>query len=136
MWEHFHHQADIGIRGIGESLEKAFEEAATALMAVIGRPDTVEPKESIAIQCEANEKDLLFMDWINALIYEMDVRKMLFGRFDVQIKNHRLSATVRGEQIDPEKHEIAVEVKAATFTALKVFQNPQHQWVAQCVVDV
>ena len=25
MWEHFHHQADIGIRGIGDSLEQAFE---------------------------------------------------------------------------------------------------------------
>ncbi len=136
MWEHFHHQADIGIRGIGESLEQAFEEGATALMAVIGSPETIEAKEAITIQCEADEKDLLFADWINALIYEMDVRKMLFGRFEVHIDNYQLEAKVWGEKADPDKHEFAVEVKAATFMELKVTENDRHQWVAQCVVDV
>ena len=135
-WEHFHHQADIGIRGIGESLEKAFKEGATALMAVICSPEKVEPNEMVEIQCEADDKDMLFADWINALIYEMDVRKMLFCRFEVSIKKHRLCAKAWGEKADPQKHELAVEVKAATFMELKVFQNQQRQWVAQCVVDV
>ena len=136
MWGHFHHQADIGIRGIGNTLEKAFEEGAFALMAVICSPDNVEPKEMIEIQCEANEKDFLFADWINALIYEMDVRKVLFSRFEVCIEQHQLSAKVWGEKTDPQEHELAVEVKAATFMELKVFQNSNNQWVAQCVVDV
>jgi SHS2 domain-containing protein len=136
MWEHFHHQADIGIRGIGKTLEKAFEEGAIALMEVIGTPQQVKPKETIEIHCAADEYDLLFADWINALIYEMDVRKMLFSAFEVHIQNHQLTATARGEQIDLDRHEIAVEVKAATFMELKVYKNDRHQWVAQCVVDV
>ncbi|MBC8393330.1 MAG: archease [Deltaproteobacteria bacterium] len=136
MWEHFHHQADIGIRGIGKSLEQAFEEGAMALMAVICTPETIEAREAITIQCDADEKDLLFADWINALIYEMDVRKMLFSRFEVQLNNHQLSAKVWGQAADPDKHELAVEVKAATFMELKVYENDRHQWVAQCVVDV
>ena len=136
MWEHFHHQADIGIRGVGDTLDKAFEEGAVALMAVICSPDKVEPKKAVQIQCESNEKDLLFSDWINALIYEMDVRKMLFSRFEVHIQNHRLSATALGEKTDPDKHELAVEVKAATFMELKVYEDTNRQWVAQCVVDV
>ncbi|MCI0499262.1 MAG: archease [Planctomycetales bacterium] len=136
MWEHFHHQADIGIRGVGDTLQKAFEEGAAALTAVICSPDKVQPKKAVQIHCEAEEKDLLFSDWINALIYEMDVRKMLFCRFDVHIQNHQLFATAWGETTNPDKHELAVEVKAATFMELKVFLNPQQQWVAQCVVDV
>ena len=136
MWEHFHHQADIGIRGIGDSLEKAFEQGAIALMAVICSPAKVKPKEPVEIQCQADEKDLLFADWINALIYEMDVRKMLFSRFEVQIDNHQLTAKAWGEKADPDKHEFAVEVKAATFMELKVTENDRHQWIAQCVVDV
>ena len=34
-WEHFHHESDIGIRGFGSTREKAFEQAALALTAVI-----------------------------------------------------------------------------------------------------
>ena len=136
MWEHFHHQADVGIRGIGPTIEKAFEEGAAALITVICNPQTVEPKKSITLHCQAQEKDLLFADWINTLIYEMDVRKMLFARFQVQIENDCLSAEVWGETINPEKHETAVEVKAATFMELKVYETEDGQWAAQCVVDV
>lgn len=136
MWEHFHHQADIGIRGVGDTLDRAFEEGAAALMAVICSPEKVEAKTAIKIQVEAEEKDLLFADWINALIYEMDVRKMLFGRFEVHIENHKLRGRAWGEPADPDRHELAVEAKAATYMELKVWQNQQQQWIAQCVVDV
>lgn len=136
MWEHFHHQADIGIRGVGPTLEKAFEEAAMALMAVICSPSKVTAKHCVEISCHAEERDLLFFDWINALVYEMDVRRMLFSQFEVHIDDGVLKAHAWGEPADPDRHEAAVEVKAATFMELKVFQSPQGQWTAQCVVDV
>ncbi|MHC5086456.1 MAG: archease [Planctomycetota bacterium] len=135
-WEHFHHQADIGIRGIGDSLEEAFEDGAVALMAVICSPDKVKPQQTLEIECEAPEKDLLFADWINALIYEMDIRKMLFSRFKVDIEKNKLIGKAWGEPFDYARHEPAVEVKAATFMELKVIHNEQNQWIAQCVVDV
>jgi SHS2 domain-containing protein len=136
MWEHFHHQADIGIRGVGATPAEAFAGGAQALMGVICSPETVQPKEAVEIECEAEEMDLLFADWINALIFEMDVRKMLFGRFEVAIENHKLTAKVWGEKTDPDRHELAVEVKAATYMELKAYKNDNGQWVVQCVVDV
>ena len=135
MWEHFHHQADIGIRGTGQTLAEAFSEGAVALMAVICSPQKVQPKIAVRIECEADEKDLLFTDWINALIYEMDVRKMLFGRFEVTIENHKLTAKAWGEPVDFDRHEPAVEVKAATFMDLKAYKD-NDDWIVQCVVDV
>lgn len=136
MWEHFHHQADIGIRGTGSTLKQAFEDAAMALTAVICSPDKVSPSQKVEITRRADDTELLFFDWVSALIYEMDVRKMLFSRFEVHIEGDRLTANVWGEPADPDRHELAVEVKAATFMQLKVFQNPDGQWAAQCVVDV
>jgi len=136
-WEHFHHLADIGIRGIGRTLEEAFAEGAYALMAVIASPRWVEPRQSVDITCQAEEPDLLFADWINELIYEMDTRRMLFSRFDVTIRDGtRLEATARGEPVDPDRHELAVAVKAATYMELKVEKTDGGTWVAQCVVDV
>lgn len=136
MREHFRHQSDIGIRGIGNTLDEAFAEGAAALMEVICSPEQVEPKETAEIQCKADDNDLLFADWINALLYEMDIRKWLFSAFEVQIQNGQLTAKARGERVNLDKHDISVEVKAATFMELKVYENDRHQWVAQCVVDV
>lgn len=135
-WEHFSHGADIGIRGIGHTLEQAFEQGAIALCGVITEPGQVEAKEAIYLELEAPEADLLFMDWLNELIYEMAVRGMLFSHFSVKIDGSRLRATARGEKAMKQKHEPAVEVKGATFTELLVAQQADGTWVAQCVVDV
>ena len=136
MWEHFHHQADIGIRGVGRSPAKAFEQAALALTAVMCQPDKVETKQEIKIECEAPDLELLFIDWLSAIIYEVATRGMLFGRFEVEIAANKLSGRAWGEQIDAEKHRTIVEVKGATYAELKVSCNKDGQWSAQCVVDV
>ena len=136
MWEHFHHLADIGVRGAAPTIEEAFEDAAFALMAVICDPGKVAPKTAVEIRCDAPEEDILLADWLNALIYEMDVRKMLFSKFHVRIAGENLSAVAWGEKADPARHQTAVEVKAATYMELKVVKNSDGQWIAQCVVDV
>ncbi len=136
QWEHFPHEADIGVRGLGATLEQAFEQAALALTAVIVDPAAVVPREAITLVCEAPEVELLLVDWLNTLVYEMATRNMLFSRFEVHLEEERLSAQVWGEPLDAARHHPAVEVKGATYTALKVARQPDGGWLAQCVVDV
>jgi tRNA nucleotidyltransferase (CCA-adding enzyme) len=135
-WEHFSHQADMGIRGHGDSKEEAFEQAAVALTAVITDPEKVQPLEYVGVRREDADDELLFAEWINALVYEMATRKMLFSRFRVTLQGHSLVGEAWGESVDVAKHQPAVEVKGATYTALAVRQEPHGKWVAQCVVDV
>jgi tRNA nucleotidyltransferase (CCA-adding enzyme) len=87
------------------------------------------------VACEAPSDDLLLVEWLNALIYEMAVRAMVFGDFAIQIEDGRLRATAYGEAVNVDRHEPAVEIKGATLTALQVGQGPDG-WRAQCVVDV
>ena len=135
-WQHFEHGADIGIWGRGVTLEEAFIQAAMALIAVITDPDTVSAETVIELDCEAPDHELLFVDWLNALIYEMASRRMLFSRFVVHIEGDRLHAQAWGEPINLEKHRPAVEVKGATYTALQVYQDDNGTWHARTVVDV
>lgn len=135
-WEHFAHGADMGVRGIGSSKEEAFQQAALALTAVVTDPQLVVPEELVEVACEAPDDELLLVDWLNALIYEMATRKTLFSRFEVRIDGSNLKAKMWGEKIDTEKHQPAVEVKGATCTELKVRKGPNGSWLAQCVVDV
>jgi SHS2 domain-containing protein len=134
-WEHFDHGADIGVRGFGASKAEAFEQAAMALTAVVTDPGLVSPRERIAIECAAADDELLFAEWLNALIYEMSARKMLFSRFAVRLDPNSLKADAWGERVDPTRHHPAVEVKGATYTALRVALD-NGRWVAQTVVDV
>jgi SHS2 domain-containing protein len=58
-WEHFSHDADIGVRGLGATIEEAFEQAALALTAVIADPAAVSPGEMIRLSCAAPDAELL-----------------------------------------------------------------------------
>ncbi len=135
-WEHFPHGADIGVRGIGATKEDAFAQAALAVTAVLTDPATVAAEEMVPITCEAPDDELLLVDWLNAIVYEMATRHMLFSRFVVLLNGSSLSAEAWGEPIDIAKHEPAVEVKGATYTELKITQAANGTWSAQCIVDV
>lgn len=136
MWEHFHHEADIGVRGQAGSVEAAFEEAAVALTAVITDPVRVNCRESVNIDCEAPDLELLFVDWLNAIVYEIATRHLLFRRYTVMLDGNRLHASACGEAIDITRHRPAAEIKAATCTELAVREDRPGHWRAQCVVDV
>lgn len=134
-WEHFEHKADIGVRGFGNKPAEAFEQAALAMSAIITDLSLIEPREEVTINCEEADQELLFADWLNALIFEISTRYMLFSQFEVFIENGRLKAKAWGEPINVKRHQPAVEIKGATYTELAVYRS-QGQWVAQCVVDL
>ena len=135
-WEHFAHGGDVGVRGIGATLDEAFEQAALALTAVIVDPEEVRRAVTVEISCDAPDDELLLADWLNALVYEMATRGMLFGAFSVRVEGSRLVASARGEPVDRARHQPAVEVKGATYSSLRVCRTEEGGWLAQCVVDV
>ena len=134
-WEHFEHEADMGVRGFGHSLAQSFEQAALAMTAIITDPSCIEPRQSVEVQCRETDPSLLLADWLNAIIFEMATRHMLFSEFKVSVDAEGLHGRLRGESIDRDRHQPAVEIKGATFTELCVRQQQDH-WLAQCVVDV
>lgn len=135
-WEHFEHEADIGVRGIAPTLSQAFEQIALALTAVMTDLNSVSADTSVDIECSSDDWEILLVDWLNNLIYEMATRKILFSQFHIEINKNKLTASAKGELIDIPKHQPAVEIKGATYTELKVFQRSDGMWVAQCIVDV
>lgn len=135
-WEHFAHAADIGVRGFGETKEQAFEQAALAAIAVMTDVATVQGDEMIRVSCEAPDDEMLLVDWLNTVVFEIAMRKMLFNRFAIERKGTHLHAQLWGEKIDLERHQPCVEIKGATYTDTRVFQRKDGTWVAQCVVDL
>lgn len=134
-YELFPHPSEQGIRGYGSTLEEAFEEAAKALESVMVDIDSIELKESRKIKLENLDNDYLLIDWLNELLYYLDVDKLVFKEFKVRIENGKLEALVKGEEFNPDKHGSGTIVKAPTYDELKV-EKRDNRWIAQCIVDV
>ena len=136
FFETFEHGADIGIRGIGKTLSEAFENGAKSMFSLLLEDlDTVIPKKSVTISCGSFDLEGLFVAWLNSLLAESDIQRLVFSDFKVKIKDLRLTGTAIGEPFDFSRHHRGVEVKGATFTELAVRQDGDW-WIAQCVVDV
>jgi SHS2 domain-containing protein len=135
-WEHFPHDADLGVRGYGRTLAEAFEQTALALAAAAVDPSSVRSAETAEIRCEAPDPELLLVDWLNGIIYEMTTHQLCFARFSVETDGARLLGRAAGERFDPHRHEAGVEPKGATYTALRVARQADGTWLAQCIVDV
>jgi len=134
-FETFAHDADIGVRGRGATLAEALANAGRALTAVVTDPASVREVLSVEIACEAADPEELLFDWLNALVFEMATRRVLFARYGVTVEGPKLAARAFGEPVEVDRHHPAVEVKGATWTGLRVAREGG-TWVAECVVDV
>ena len=134
-YETFEHEADIGIRGFGNTPEEAFSNAAVALYSVMVDITRVEQKEFRGVNVTADDQEQLLVEWLNSLLAVSDIERMVFSKFEVRMEGNRLAGTAWGEHLDQGKHHAHVEVKGATYHMLSVRQE-NGRYVAQCVVDV
>jgi len=138
-YEILDHVADAGVRGIGATLEEAFAEAARGMFALMA--DLAQVRAETAVQIEARSDTLegLLVAWLGDLLAKRDVLAMMFSRFAVRIEAEdgrwRLSGRAWGEGIAPERHRLGVEVKAATYSGVRV-EKRASDYIAQCVVDL
>lgn len=140
-YEFLEHEADIGIRAWGKTLEDAFAEGAKALFDITVDVTKVAAKEAIEVECNAPDIPALFVEWLNTLLTQADIRGLVFGSFRIleilSCRNnlHILRARAFGERLDIKKHSIKVEAKAATYHGLK-YEIKDSRHYLQCVVDV
>ncbi|MFN4132785.1 MAG: archease [Candidatus Hadarchaeales archaeon] len=138
-FEWVEHPSDIGFRAYGTNIAKAFENAAAALFEVMTDTTKVEPKEEVAIEIEAEDKEALLYEWLDHLIYLQDSRGLLLSKFKVEIIEKpgelELKAKAWGEKFDPKKHVERTHVKAMTYHMMEIKEEPGGCWV-QAVVDI
>lgn len=131
------HTADIGITVYGRTLNELFENSAYGMFSQMTEIEKVNPQEKVEVQVEGYDKESLLVNWLNELLYLSTTKKMLFSQFKIKnlnvvsrfigtSKNQKqmsLTAEIKGERIDPQKHSLHLEVKAATYHNLKIVKT-------------
>jgi SHS2 domain-containing protein len=118
-FEQFEHEADVGVRGYGKTIEEAFQNGAKAMFDIMANLGKVDSINEFRIRCEASDLEELFVEWLNALLSQAGVKTMIFSEFKVEKisktdRGYELIGLAKGEKLNPEKHETKIEVKAAT----------------------
>jgi SHS2 domain-containing protein len=97
-------------------------------------PRRVAARERVAIRCEAPTEEQLLASWLEAVRRRMKSSRMLFSRFEVWLDGTRLTAHAWGEPINPERHELRVQVKGARPDTPRVARHCEG-WMAQAFMD-
>jgi SHS2 domain-containing protein len=136
-YEYLEHEADIGILAMGKTREQAFEEGARAMFNVMVDVEKVQPKKRVEVFASSDQLDTLFVEWLNALLAQADLKGMVFSKFKVQMEeseNFKLKGEAWGDEMKAEQN-FKTEVKAATYSGLKYKQVFGEHHI-QCVLDV
>lgn len=135
-YEFIEHTADLGFKVYGASLEELFAHAAEAFFEAMVALEGVAEATERSIEVEADAPDNLMVSWLSELLYLFDTERLVFKRFQVKrIENNRLKANVRGEVLDPARHEIKSGIKAVTYHQLYV-KEKDGGWEAQVILDI
>lgn len=136
-YEYLEHEADIGILAMGKTREQAFEEGAKAMFGVMVDVKKVEPRKKVEVSAASDKLDTLFVEWLNALLAQKDIKGMVFSKFKVQInegENFQIKGEAWGDEFK-ESQNFKTEVKAATYSGLK-YKQVFDEHHLQCVLDI
>lgn len=138
-YEILEHTADAGVRGIGKTLEEAFAEAARGMFSLMADLSQVRPVRELPVGAMADDLGGLLVAFLGELLFLRDREGMLFSRFAVEIEREsggwKLKGKAVGEPLDPRRHRLGVEVKAATYAGVRV-EKTERGYIAQCILDV
>lgn len=132
--------ADVAFRAWGETLEETFVAAATAVIHVmVENPDAIQPHQERQITVAHEALDLLLFNFLQEFVYYKDAELLLLRVGQVEITaaadRYCLTATARGERLDPDRHHPRVDVKAVTLHRFSL-QHGAHGWEASVILDI
>jgi SHS2 domain-containing protein len=132
--------SDVTFRAWGRDLPELFTAAADATTnLMVGALDSISPTVTKPVCVNAEALDLLLLRFLEELIFHKDAEGLILRatgvRVEVGEQGSQAHAQLRGEPIDPNKHELLADVKAVTVHGLRV-EHTNSGWRAQATLDV
>ena len=139
------HVADIRFIARGKTLETLFENAALATLSVIAGIETVTPKIDFEIELETVSLENLMVDFLSELLFLFDAEETVIGKTNVSkigkyeneegVERYFIKAVASGEPIDRKRHDFKTEVKAVTYSGIRV-DKTEDGYETEVVLDL
>ena len=124
-YEQFPHTADIGVRVYGKTLKELFENAAFSMFDILADLEGLKAPIVRDIELTAPNYEELLITWLDELLYNFYTRSIIFSEFKIEeLSEGRLKAKVFGRSIGENRNRLKTEIKAATYSDLKIKDVP------------
>lgn len=134
--------ADIAFHAEEASLEELFKTSGDALMNVmVSDIETIRSVQTKKISLYEETLDLLLFDFLQELVFFKDAEQLLLRASAVSIERgekgegYFLKAELKGEIIEPLRHEQRADVKAVTLHQFKL-EKSKAGWEAFIILDI
>lgn len=136
IYEPLSHTGDLGMVAYGQDLPELFAHAAWAMFDLMSDATTIRPQHSVILSVSGTDLEELLVRWLSELLYLYDTQRLLCCTFNfTALEPTRLTATVAGEPLDPDRHPIDTEIKAVTYHQIAVAQV-EGRWQAHVIFDL
>jgi SHS2 domain-containing protein len=134
------HTGDVGVEIEADSLEDLLVDASKAFADILTDPSLIEARETVKLSVQALDPTELLLHWLEELLYLFDTRGLLATPKKLTISTNRdgtlrLDAEIVGEEIDPSRHPVRVQIKAVTYHCLEVRQQGD-RWLGRVIFDI
>jgi len=131
-------QEDVGGRlrlsADAMTLDDGFANIATALTASVSDPAAVTARGAVHIVCANGDHVSLLARWMRAVCHEMADRRVIFGSFQVHLRNGTLAGVALGEAADEQQLADLNRLVAIPLIVPAVVHTGKH-WHLSCEFD-
>ena len=131
----FEHTADVGFRLQRPTRELLFADAARGMFYLIAPDSEFSSEIRKSVSAQGDDDEQLFVNWLSELNVIFQTELFVPVEFDsIKMTADSISAQVSGERVNPEKHNIELEIKAVTYH--KLYVKHENEWKAQVIFDI
>lgn len=127
----------------GDSLKEAFEQCGIAMFAYMTEIETVEIKESAEIEAIGHDIESLLFHFLDELLFLFSCEpylicsKVTITEFICEGEEFKIKCKCYGEEFTLGKHPQGTEVKAITYSAMQIVNEPdKNRFELFVIIDI
>nr|XP_022912895.1 protein archease-like [Onthophagus taurus] len=130
QYEYLDHTADVQIHAWGSNLKEAFEQCGIAMYGYMTELETVEIKQMSEIEANGDDMESLLFHFLDELLFLFSCEPFLIcSRLKItEFKTgdeFKIKCQCYGEEFTLGKHPQGTEVKAITYSAMQIIDEPE-----------
>ncbi|XP_050306978.1 protein archease-like [Anthonomus grandis grandis] len=131
-YEYLDHTADVQLHSWGDTLKEAFEQCGQAMFSYMTEIQSVEIKQCHEIEAEGTDLENLLYHFLDELLFLFSCdpflicSKLVITEF-LTGEEFRIKCKCYGEEFVIGKHPQGTEVKAITYSAMQIINEPENR---------
>ncbi|XP_044266403.1 protein archease-like [Tribolium madens] len=142
-YEYLDHTADVQLHAWGDSLKEAYEQCGLAMFAYMTEINTVEIKQCSEIEATGHDLDSLLFHFLDELLFLFSCEpflicsKLVITEFITEGEELKIKCKCYGEEFTLGKHPQGTEVKAITYSAMQIINDPENKkFEVYVIIDI